>query len=69
MKKAIEKLSKSTVAKFLAAAIVPGGFIVWGLYEYSKFRRTKKSPDSGAPKEDKSRPHILDDIKIDVDDA
>lgn len=46
MKKTLEKLGQSTIAKLVVAAIVPGGFIVWGLYELSKFRHKKDDKKS-----------------------
>ena len=45
------------IVKFIAAAIVPGGFIIWGLHELSKRskRVTDNSSSSGDdPKEPKS---------------
>ena len=43
MKKTLEKLRQSPIAKLIIAAIVPGGFIIWGLYELSKSKRDKNS--------------------------
>lgn len=49
------------VAKLILAAIVPGGFLVWGIYE---FKRRKEQTNGQQRKED-----ILRDIRADVDDA
>lgn len=43
MKKTLEKLGQSPIVKLVIAAIVPGGFIIWGLYELSKSKRDKNS--------------------------
>jgi hypothetical protein len=32
------KITKATVIKLIVAAIVPGGFIIWGLHEFSRYR-------------------------------
>lgn len=36
MKEKLKELSKSTTAKIIASIIVPGGFIIWGVYEINK---------------------------------
>ena len=36
------KITKATVFKLIAATIVPGGFILWGLHELSKYRASNK---------------------------
>ena len=61
MKEMLKKFSESTIAKLIVAAIVPGGFIVWGLYEFKKFKKSNK--------EHKGRQDILRDIRISDDDA
>lgn len=43
MKKTLEKLGQSPIAKLVIAAIVPGGFIIWGLYELSKLKNKDDS--------------------------
>jgi hypothetical protein len=37
---------KATLLKLIAAAIVPGGFIIWGLHELSVLRRKRDNMDS-----------------------
>lgn len=32
--------------KFIAAAIIPGGFILWGLHELSRYRKNNKEVSS-----------------------
>lgn len=43
-----EKIKESTVLKLALALIVPGGLIVWGIYEYRKkcggFSRPEQNP-------------------------
>lgn len=42
-------MKKATLLKLVAAAIVPGGFIIWGLHELTKFaRRSKRASDSSS---------------------
>lgn len=47
------KITKVMIVKLITATIVPGGFIIWGLHEYSKYRaNTKKictNPDKTKP--------------------
>ncbi len=35
----------ATTAKVVAAIIVPGGFIIWGAYEYGKYKQRKEVLD------------------------
>ena len=47
------KIAKATVIKFVVAAIIPGGFILWGLHEISRrYRENDKKHDDSS---DKSR--------------
>ena len=54
------KIQKQTIIKLVAALIVPGGFIVWGLHELSRYYRQEDknvSPDvaqTGSGDEDSS---------------
>lgn len=43
------KITKETVLKLIAATITPGGFLLWGIYELSRYRKNNKkiSHDSG----------------------
>lgn len=43
MKKTLKKLSDSTLGKFVIAAIIPGGFIIWGTYELAKLYKGNKA--------------------------
>ena len=36
---------KATLLKLLAAAIIPGGFIIWGLHELNILRRKRDNVD------------------------
>lgn len=40
------KLKKETIIKLIAATIVPGGFIIWGIHELGRRYRSnsKKTP-------------------------
>jgi hypothetical protein len=46
------KIKKETLVKLIAATIVPGGFIIWGLHELAKLRKGDKrvQRDSDPPK-------------------
>lgn len=57
MKIALKKIDKETIAKFVASMIIPGGFIIWGIYEYTEYQKKRKCSVS-TPKED-----ILRDIR------
>jgi len=50
MKKTLEKLGQSPIAKLIIAAIVPGGFIIWGLYELSKLKKKDVNDEKDRPK-------------------
>ena len=43
MKKTLKKLSDSTLGKLIVAIVIPGGLIVWGLYELSRLRNGTKN--------------------------
>jgi hypothetical protein len=32
------KMTKATIIKLVVAALIPGGFIIWGLHEFNKYR-------------------------------
>lgn len=44
------KITKAMIFKFLAAVLVPGGFIIWGIHEYSKIRRNSSKVQSDSDK-------------------
>ena len=46
IKKQLKKLSKSTTAKIIASIIIPGGFIVWGVYELNKRIKSNGNEES-----------------------
>lgn len=52
------KLKKETIIKLIAATIVPGGFIIWGVHELSRrYRQNCKKtphdpPQTGSGKQD-----------------
>lgn len=52
------KITKTTVIKLIAAAIVPGGFIIWGLDEIVK--RYRKRDKKVYPDSDKAEPDKVD---------
>jgi hypothetical protein len=37
MKKTLVRIRRSTLAKAILALIIPGGFILWGWYEYHRW--------------------------------
>ena len=47
------KITKAMIVKLIAATIVPGGFIIWGLHEYSKYRSDAKKVCTSS---DKTKP-------------
>jgi hypothetical protein len=38
--KGFVKIKKETIFKAIAAVVIPGGFIVWGIYELNRLRKT-----------------------------
>jgi len=41
-------MKKETLVKFVVAAVVPGGFIIWGLHALIRNRKGSKKPDDNA---------------------
>lgn len=39
------KIDKALIAKVIAATVIPGGFIAWGMYEFGKFVGRKQNEE------------------------
>ena len=42
MKKILVKIRKSTFIKLLMSLLVPGGVVLWALYEFKEYKRKKE---------------------------
>lgn len=53
---------KATIIKLIAAIIVPGGFVIWGLHELSILSRKQDRVDSEKPSHDPDSTEPRDQI-------